>query len=146
MCRHSREGGNPDTELFDSSVWAPRLLHGGDDNCAFRAAHLVNAYNSRMSNLVQIEMTCPACKIPNAVEVWSSLNVREDPELKELLLGGEVNMMECKACREVFYAEHFLLYHDPDSELLAFVYPQSYEEKQAEWEEKTRTDFLKTQN
>ena len=76
-----------------------------------------------MSHLIEHDIECPYCQHPNTVEVWSVINVNLDPELKDLLLGGELNMAECEACRKMFYAEHFLLYHDPGAELMAFVYP-----------------------
>lgn len=94
-----------------------------------------------MSLLNEKEIPCTFCKFPNSVDVWSVVNVKEDPELKDLLLGGELNMGECSSCKKIFYAESFLLYHDPDSELLAFVYPFEDRNDRATFEQKTRTDF-----
>lgn len=94
-----------------------------------------------MSFLIEEEMECPACKYPNKVEVWSVVNVKEDPELKDILLGGEMNMAECTSCKHVFYAEHFIIYHESDRELMAFVYPFSYRPDAKKWEEKTAADF-----
>jgi len=94
-----------------------------------------------MSFLLETELTCPACKLPTQAEVWSIVSVREDPELKDLLLGGELNMVECHACKEIFYADHVLIYHDPDRELMAFVYPLSYADDRARWEDKSKRDF-----
>jgi hypothetical protein len=94
-----------------------------------------------MSNLMFKEMLCPYCEHPNEAEVWSSINVKDDPELKDVLLGGELNMTECQACRKIFYAEHFLLYHDPARELIAFVYERGQEDQRAKFEEKTQADF-----
>jgi hypothetical protein len=99
-----------------------------------------------MSFLTSQDSTCPACKLPNEAEVWSIINVKEDPELKDLLLGGEINMVECHSCREVYYVDHFLIYHDPDEELIAFVYPLKYKEQDIDWEAKTKTDFEQSQS
>jgi hypothetical protein len=99
-----------------------------------------------MSSLISFETLCPACKHPNEAEVWAVVNVKTDPELKDLLLGGELNMIECAACKEIFYAEHFLLYHDPAYELMAFVYPDAYQTEKPEWEEKTKRDFAASQS
>lgn len=98
-----------------------------------------------MSVLVTRDITCPYCQHPNETEVWSSINVREDPELKDVLLGGELNMTECEACHEIFYAENFLLYHDPDDQLMAFVYPVENAADRAVWEEKTTLDYAASQ-
>ena len=62
-----------------------------------------------MSHLIEHDIECTYCQHPNTVEVWSVINVDLDPELKDLLLGGELNMTECEACHKTFYAEHFLL-------------------------------------
>jgi hypothetical protein len=94
-----------------------------------------------MSVLLEREIPCSHCRFPNSVEIWSIVNVKEDPELKDLLLGGELNMAECASCHKIFYAEHFLLYHDPEAELLAFVYPFEARSERATYEEKTRQDF-----
>lgn len=98
-----------------------------------------------MSYLVQQESVCTHCQYPNEVEVWSIINVKSDPELRDILLGGELNMAECASCKEFFYAEHFLLYHDPAYELMAFVYPHSYADDKPQWEKKTAEDFARTQ-
>ncbi len=99
-----------------------------------------------MSYLGQQESACTYCQYPNEVEVWSIINVNTDPELRDLLLGGEINMAECASCKKIFYAEHFLLYHDPAYELMAFVYPGAYLEEKPKWEEKTKIDFEGTQS
>lgn len=98
-----------------------------------------------MSYLANEDILCTHCQFLNTVEVWSIVNVQEDPELKDLLLGGELNMAECSACKKVFYAEHFLLYHDPTSELIAFVYPYEDRVERVIYEEKTKVDFQLSQ-
>jgi Zn ribbon nucleic-acid-binding protein len=98
-------------------------------------------YILRMSFLLEQEMECPACKYPNSVEVWSVVNVKEDPELKDILLGGELNMAECVSCKHVFYAEHFIIYHESDRELMAFVYTLANRDDAETWKAKTATDF-----
>lgn len=94
-----------------------------------------------MSYLAEQEVVCTNCKHPNTAEIWSSINAQEDPELKDIVLGGELNLIECAACRKTFYAEQFLLYHDPSNELMAFVYPYSCRNDKEAWEEKTKMDF-----
>lgn len=68
------------------------------------------------------EIKCP-CGETFEAEIYQSVSVGEDPELKDLILGGEFNMVECHECRKIIYAERFVLYHDREQELLAFVYP-----------------------
>ena len=99
-----------------------------------------------MSYLATKEKECPHCQFPNEIEVWSIVNVREDPELKDLLMGGELNLIECTSCQKIFYAEDFILYHDPDSELLAFVYPYEYKGEKDKYIQKTKDDFAASQS
>ncbi len=86
------------------------------------------------------EIRCPCGEVFEA-ELWNAINSSEDPELKDALLNGEINVVCCPACGEIFYAEHFLLYHDADSELLAFVYPSSFAPHASYWAGKMEDDF-----
>ncbi|HBU70016.1 MAG TPA: hypothetical protein DEE98_06475 [Elusimicrobia bacterium] len=93
-----------------------------------------------MSFLKLEEIVCPCGEVFEA-ELYNAINVNEDPELKESLIAGEVNVVCCPNCREIFYAEHFVLYHDPASELIAFVYPSSFSHQAAHWRDKMEKDF-----
>lgn len=86
------------------------------------------------------EITCP-CGEKFEAELWNAINAVEDPELKEALISGEINVVCCPACGEIFYAEHFLLYHDSRNEIIAFVYPSSFQHQATYWAEKMRRDF-----
>ncbi|MFN0118176.1 MAG: CpXC domain-containing protein [Elusimicrobiota bacterium] len=96
-----------------------------------------------MSVIVPKDVVCPECQYPNQTEVWSSISVHEDPELRDILLGGELNMTQCESCKEFFYAESFLLYHDKTAELFAFVYPFDHASEKEKWIAKTKEDFSK---
>jgi hypothetical protein len=74
-------------------------------------------------------------------ELWNAINATEDPELKDALLCGEINIVRCPACGQMLYAEHFLLYHDPQNEMIAFVYPSTFADKREHWEKKMMDDF-----
>jgi hypothetical protein len=56
----------------------------------------------------------------------------QDPELKELLQGGELNLVSCPECGHVAYHESFLIYQDPAAELLAYVYPEAQRAQEPE--------------
>jgi hypothetical protein len=86
------------------------------------------------------EIKCPCGEVFEA-ELWNGISVSEDPDLREALLSGEINIVCCPACSEVFYAEHFLLYHDSENELLAFVYPSSFADQSGQLENKMMADF-----
>jgi hypothetical protein len=71
----------------------------------------------------------------------SALSVSDNPELKEALIAGEINLVSCPKCGEMFYAECFILYHDSRNELIAFVYPLSFQNQGAQCKMKMRKEF-----
>jgi hypothetical protein len=101
-----------------------------------------------MSATIYEKIKCPAqnCGEVFEAELCHSINVKQNPELKEILLAGELNVVSCPKCGMVFYAEYFVLYFDPVRELLAFVYPKDYIKEKPLWEEKMNDDFRKAQD
>ena len=87
-----------------------------------------------MSTYNDIDITCAKCGHDFRGTIWTAINARQDPELKDLALGGELNMVMCVECAHVMYQERFLLYQDPSIELVAYVHPTA---------EKVREDVLK---
>jgi hypothetical protein len=86
------------------------------------------------------EVKCP-CGEAFETEIYQSVSVGDDPELKDLILGGEFNMVECPGCNRIIYAERFVLYHDREQELMAFVYPYGKREQGASMAEEMRKTF-----
>jgi len=86
------------------------------------------------------EIKCPCGEVFEA-ELWNAINASEEPELKEALLCGEINVVCCPACGQIFYAEHFILYHDAPNEIIAFVYPMSFSPQASYWAAKMKEDF-----
>ncbi|MBN1383500.1 MAG: hypothetical protein JW983_01290 [Elusimicrobia bacterium] len=60
--------------------------------------------------------------------LWESINVTTDPDLKESLLNGTLNVVVCPYCGLLFYYERFLLYHDEKKRYLFYVYNHDCEE------------------
>ncbi len=98
-----------------------------------------------MSFMTEKEIECPNCSFPNSVEIWTIINASTDPELKELLIGGEINLIKCQSCREIFFADEFFLFHDKDNELMAFVYPSSDAHREEELKKQAMMDFQESQ-
>ncbi len=98
------------------------------------------------------ELKCPSCGEFFVAELWGTVNVMTDPDLKEALLGGVLNVQSCPKCGHIFYAERFILYHDPSTELMAFVYPQSFSpgldevSRREEWYNRMMKDFTDAQS
>jgi len=82
-----------------------------------------------MSAHNDLDITCGACTEEFQGTVWTAVNAKQDPELKDLLLGGELNLVMCPRCSQVFYHESFLIYHDSKEEVLAYVYPEEQAEQ-----------------
>jgi hypothetical protein len=87
-----------------------------------------------MSTFNDIDITCEKCAHEFRGTIWTAIHAKQDPELKDILLGGELNMVMCPECAYVAYHDHFVLYQDPSAELVAYVYPES---------EQPRADELK---
>lgn len=78
-----------------------------------------------MSTFNDIEITCEKCGNEFRGTIWTAVHAKEDPELKVLLFGGELNLVMCLECAHVSFQDHFVLYQDPAAELVAYVHPAS---------------------
>ncbi|NLO91095.1 MAG: hypothetical protein GX410_03765 [Elusimicrobia bacterium] len=89
-----------------------------------------------------VEAKCPHCSAaPFEAEVWSFIRADSDPDLRDAVRYGELNLLECEACGNFFYHEAPVVYFDPEAELLVFVMPHSYEAEAGKWREKMKADY-----
>jgi hypothetical protein len=83
---------------------------------------------------MQTQITCPVCQTKFVGEVHQIVDVGQDPELKEMFLGGYLNVVQCPSCGSVTQVGTPLLYHDPEHELFLVHVPMemnlSHEEQQ----------------
>ncbi|MBU4459164.1 MAG: CpXC domain-containing protein [Verrucomicrobia bacterium] len=56
---------------------------------------------------------CPKCQAEAGFELYDSVNVAEDPELRDALMGNRLNSLECPSCQFRFRVDKPLLYIDP---------------------------------
>jgi hypothetical protein len=70
-----------------------------------------------------IEVTCPQCGNKHVGQVQSIVDVGQDPQLKQLLLRGQLNTVVCPSCGALGAVSAPLLYHDPQKELLLLFFP-----------------------
>ena len=75
-----------------------------------------------MSLVGTVRVRCPACGVERASRLASSVNTRSSPELKQLLLRGELNRHDCACGKRVQLASN-VLYHDPDADYFCQVCP-----------------------
>jgi hypothetical protein len=97
-----------------------------------------------MSFSAEEDVTCPCGEVFEAA-LWGSVNATQNPELREEILAGQLNVVKCTMCGRMLYAEKFVLYHDPAAELMAFVYPKEYAGAAERWREKSAADFVAAQ-
>jgi hypothetical protein len=74
-------------------------------------------------------------------EFWSLIRPDTDEDLKQALLGGELNLVCCPECRKFFYHDRNIIYFDPGAELLAFVAPNADKKDFGKIKEKMQKDF-----
>lgn len=77
-----------------------------------------------MSTYNDIDITCEECGHEFRGTIWTAIHAGQDPELKDLMLGGELNLVMCPECAHVAYQDHFVLYQDPSAEIIAYIYPE----------------------
>lgn len=87
-----------------------------------------------------IQAECPGGCESFEAEVWTLVRGDRDSELKEILLSGELNLLFCPACGKPFYAQEPVVYFDPPAEILAFIFPLSYQKEEAKWRAKMKAD------
>jgi predicted RNA-binding Zn-ribbon protein involved in translation (DUF1610 family) len=77
------------------------------------------------------EVPCPRCGKIVPTTIWSTLNVTVDPERKEKLFGGEINLFRCPYCGLESHMPVPLLYHDMAGAFLVQFYPPESLEDQS---------------
>lgn len=71
-----------------------------------------------------IGVNCPNCGTPYPAQVFSVVDVGQDPVLKSLLLSGQLNVAVCPRCGAGGPLTSPLLYHDPEHNFLGVFVPQ----------------------
>jgi len=71
----------------------------------------------------KVQAQCPNCQQPIAVEVIQVVDVGKNPQLKQKLLSGSMNIIQCPHCGFQGQLPTPLVYHDPDKELLLTYNP-----------------------
>lgn len=95
-----------------------------------------------MSFKGNIEAKCPKGCEPFETEVWSFIRGDSSPELRDAVLWQECNLLLCPECGAAFFPEASFVYFEPAAGLLAFVFPESYREKEQYWRGKMKEDFV----
>ena len=75
-----------------------------------------------MTQMSPHDLQCPQCVHTQEMTVWSSLNVTVDPDLKDRLYAGEINVFECDNCASKAHINAPLLYHDMTQQFCVQLY------------------------
>lgn len=73
---------------------------------------------------MQRMINCPNCGTPYNMEVYQVIDVGRQPQLKQYLLSGQLNVAVCPNCGAAGRISMPLLYHDPAHELFMVHVPQ----------------------
>lgn len=76
-----------------------------------------------MSINLKQSVKCPKCSQMSDVTVWSSITVKDSPDLKSDLLSGKINMFKCPSCEHMALMPHPMLYHDEEKKLMISFSP-----------------------
>ncbi|MBI4371272.1 MAG: hypothetical protein HY552_03125 [Elusimicrobia bacterium] len=94
-----------------------------------------------MSLQGDVETRCPSCGREFEAPVWSFVHGGRDEALRERVKARECNLLLCPACEAAFTPEVPWVYYEPEAEILAFVFPESFRAEEARWRGKMREDF-----
>ncbi|MGM9767914.1 MAG: CpXC domain-containing protein [Candidatus Cryptobacteroides sp.] len=67
---------------------------------------------------------CTSCGKENFIDVYHTINVRENPDLKDKVKDGSAFLWQCQHCGQVNLAAYQTLYHDPDERLMILLLPE----------------------
>ena len=76
-----------------------------------------------MSIINEALAPCSRCGQQTKVTVYRSINISENPELKDKVRDGSLFLWECPHCGQVNLAKYETLYHDPAAKLMVWLIP-----------------------
>ncbi len=76
-----------------------------------------------MAYTYTIQGKCSSCGKASELQAYGSINISEDPELKEKVKDGALFVWECPDCGSRNLIRTECLYHDPDKKLMVWLLP-----------------------
>lgn len=86
-------------------------------------------------------VSCPKHCEEFDAEYWTFISGDDNPELKEAILGGELNLFRCPSCGDFFHYTGTVVYYERSADLLVFVFPHEEKAKEQELAAKMRRDY-----
>ncbi len=88
-----------------------------------------------------VDVNCPSCTDGFDAPVWSFVHGGKDAILRDQAKAMECNLLLCPSCGAAVLPEVAWIYYEPDDEILAFVFPVSFQAEEAKWRDKMKADF-----
>ena len=76
-----------------------------------------------MSIINEALAPCTKCGQQQKITVYRSINISENPELKDKVRNGSLFLWECPHCGQMNLAKYETLYHDPEAKLMVWLIP-----------------------
>ncbi|NNN06764.1 MAG: hypothetical protein HKL90_12765 [Elusimicrobia bacterium] len=95
-----------------------------------------------MSFQNEIETRCLACREAFETPVWNFVS-GADETLRNQVKARECNLLLCPNCGTAFMPDAAWVYYEPEAEILAFVFPESWREDEPKWRAKLESDFAR---
>lgn len=73
-----------------------------------------------MSAKCEMPITCPKCGKQHPFGVWSSINTKLDPEMKQKVKDRSAFLFECPSCKAKTYVDYGLLYHQMEDKIMIY--------------------------
>lgn len=73
--------------------------------------------------MTKIQTNCPRCRLPLVADVEQLFDMNKDPQAKQKLLSGSMNIARCGNCGYEGPISTPIVYHDPAKELLLTYFP-----------------------
>jgi hypothetical protein len=70
-----------------------------------------------------IQLNCPACRAPMRARLFTVIDAASQPELKQALLGEQLNLAICQSCGNPVALAAPLIYHDHEKRLYLVHFP-----------------------
>jgi hypothetical protein len=71
----------------------------------------------------QTQTSCPRCRQPVIADITQLIDLNQDSTVKQKLLAGALNTIQCPNCGYQGMLSTPIVYHDPDKELLLTFFP-----------------------
>jgi hypothetical protein len=81
-----------------------------------------------------VQLNCPNCRTPIRAQLFTFVDVGQQPELKNYLLAGQLNLAVCPNCGNPAMIAAPLIYHDPAKQLFLVHFPQQLNARPEEQE------------